>query len=182
MSFSTCIIEVTVFIFQTGVKRKAAPPALQYQPNSAGGKKAKVDASGQQVKNAVATLNELKQGLVYELVETKGKLFCRERKQFIPPRDSSRTLLRVPSGRQQSNFQRGRKVGSYQSLWCCLSPVLSLRSHLCVSQERSFALYSYPVSKHWRASRSKKLLEVLHGFVALKEDKAESFLGKVKHS
>ena len=123
MSFSTCIKEVTVFFFQTGVKRKAAPPALQFQPNSAGGKRAKVDAAGQQVKNAVATLNELKQGLVYELVETKGKLFCRERKQFIPPRDSSRTLLRVQSGRQQSNFQRGRKVGSYQSLWCCLSPL-----------------------------------------------------------
>ena len=112
MSFSTCIKEVTVFIFQTGVKRKAAPLALQFQSNSAGGKRAKVDAAGQQVKNAVATLNELKQGLVYELVETKGKLFCRERKQFIPPRDSSRTLLCVPSGRQQSNFQRGRKVGS----------------------------------------------------------------------
>ena len=177
MTFSTCIKEVTVFFFQTGVKRKAAPPALQYQSNSAGGKRAKVDATGQQVKNAVATLNELKQGLVYELVETKGKLFCRERKQFILPRDSSRTLLRVPSGRQQSNFQRGRKVGSYQSyrsLWCRLSPVLSLRSHLCVSYERSFALHSYPVSKHWRASRSKQLLEVLHGFVALKEGEVKN--------
>ena len=75
MTFSTCIKEVTVFFFQTGVKRKAAPPALQFQPNSAGGKRAKVDATGQQVKNAGATLNELKQGLVYELVETKGKLF-----------------------------------------------------------------------------------------------------------
>ena len=173
---------MTVFSFQTGVKRKAAPSALQYQPNSAGGKRAKVDAAGQQVKNAVATLNELKQGLVYRLVETKGRLFSLERKQFIPPRDSSRTLLCVQSGRQQSNFQRGRKVGSYQSLWCCLSPVPSLCSHLKVSYERSFALYSYPVSKHWRASRSKQLLEVLQGFVALKEDKAESFLGKVKHS
>ena len=135
---------MTVFFFQTGVKRKAAPPALQFQPNSAGGKRAKVDPTGQQVKNAVATLNELKQGLVYELVETKGKLFRWERKQFIPPRDSSRTLLRVPSGRQQSNFQRGRKVGSYQSLWCCLSSVLSLR--VCLTR-KIFCLVFLPCLK-----------------------------------
>ena len=131
---------MTVFFFQTGVKRKAAPPALQFQPNSAGGKRAKVDAAGQQVKNAVATLNELKQGLVYELVETKGKLFRWERKQFIPPRDSSRTLLRVPSGRQQSNFQRGRKVGSYQSLWCCLSSPVPHYDRTCVSHKKDLLL------------------------------------------
>ena len=39
---------------------------------AAGGKKAKLDGTGNLVKNAVATLNEFKPGLAYELVETKG--------------------------------------------------------------------------------------------------------------
>ena len=41
---------------------------------AAGGKKAKLDGTGNLVKNAVATLNEFKPGLAYELVETKGWL------------------------------------------------------------------------------------------------------------
>lgn len=54
-----------------GVKRKAAQPALQFH-QAPGGKKAKLDSTGNPVKNAVATLNEFKPGLAYELIETKG--------------------------------------------------------------------------------------------------------------
>ena len=54
------------------MKRKAGHPALQFHPTAAGGKKAKLDGTGNPVKNAVATLNEFKPGLAYQLVETKG--------------------------------------------------------------------------------------------------------------
>ena len=51
---------------------KAAQPALQFHPTAACGKKAKLDGAGNPVQNAVATLNDSKPGLAYQLVETKG--------------------------------------------------------------------------------------------------------------
>ena len=49
---------------------------------AAGGKKAKLDGTGNLVKNAVAKLNEFKPGLAYELVETKGWCPCCIEPQF----------------------------------------------------------------------------------------------------
>ena len=73
-----CLILAIITVICSGVKRKAAQPALQFHPTAAGGKKAKLDSTGNPVKNAVATLNEFKPGLAYELVETKGWYFWLE--------------------------------------------------------------------------------------------------------
>ena len=83
-------------------------PALQFQPSGRageGGKRAKLDSPGQQgkqVKNAVATLNEIKPGLAYELVETKGWTFVESKKDYyVSLRDGPCSLLCVPSDGQQ---------------------------------------------------------------------------------